>query len=179
MHNNKRRLIEGWIDKASNQLRAAKEHLKSPLQYSESIEASQECVELSIKSILLLLDIKFSQSHGWAQDKKQFADIARQIQERQLFDKLAAAYVDQIIPLPRLLFLVNFWAHFYITAKYGLEVGYLASAKDIFKKEEADLAVLHAEECLRAVRHLAHEAANRLAALLYVDAIERREERGN
>ena len=166
MHNNKRRLIEGWIDKASNQLRAAKEHLKSPLQYSESIEASQECVELSIKSILLLLDIKFSQSHGWAQDKKHFADIARQIQERQLLDRLTDQYLDHIIRLPRLLFLMNFWAQFYITAKYGFEAEHLASAQDLFNKEEANLAVRHAGECYRAASDLRYLSEDKLAAVL-------------
>jgi hypothetical protein len=35
---------------------------------------------------------------------------------------------------------MNFWAQFYITAKYGLEAGYLAPAKDLFKKEEAELS---------------------------------------
>ncbi|RLC64267.1 MAG: hypothetical protein DRI48_07755 [Chloroflexi bacterium] len=52
MHSGKHRVIEGWIDKARNQLQAAKEYLKSRTQYSESIEASQECIELSVKAIL-------------------------------------------------------------------------------------------------------------------------------
>ena len=70
MTNNKRRMIEGWIDKASNQLQAAKEHSKFFTQYSEAIQAAQECIELSVKSILLLIDITFPRGHGWEQDSK-------------------------------------------------------------------------------------------------------------
>lgn len=57
--------------------------------------------------------------------------------------------------LPRLLFLINFWSQFYKAAKYGLEAGYLAPANDLFKKkEEADLAVQHAQECYQAAAYL-------------------------
>jgi HEPN domain-containing protein len=69
MTSNKRTTtIEGWIDKASNQLQAAREHSKFPTQYSETIQAAQECVELSVKSILSLLNVTFPPSHGWEQD---------------------------------------------------------------------------------------------------------------
>jgi HEPN domain-containing protein len=166
MTKSKRRTIEGWIDKASNQLQAAREHLKSTVQYSEAIQAAQECIELSVKSTLSLLDITFSLSHGWEQDKKQFIDIAEQIQKKQLIDKLTAQYLNHIVNLPRLLFLVNFWAQFYIAAKYGFEAGYLAPAKDLFKKEEAELAIQHAQECYQAASHLRYLSEDKMAALL-------------
>jgi HEPN domain-containing protein len=166
MTSNKRRMIEGWIDKASNQLQAAEGHSKFYTQYSEAIQAAQECIELSVKSILLLLDITFSHSHGWEQDKKQFATIAEQIQKKQLIDKLTAQYLNHIVNLPRFLFLANFWAQFYNTAKYGLEAGYLAPAKDLFKKEEAELAVQHARECYDAASHLRHLDEDKMAVLL-------------
>jgi HEPN domain-containing protein len=165
MNTTKRKTIEGWIDKASNQLQAAREHLKS-FRYSEAIEAAQECVELSVKSILSLLDIRYSRSHEWAPDKKEFAAIAQQIQERQLLDKLAKQYLDSIVRLQRLLFLMNFWAQFYITAKYGFEAEYLASARDLFEKEEAELAVQHADECYRAASQLRYLDEDKLAALV-------------
>jgi HEPN domain-containing protein len=154
MTKTKRKMIEGWIDKASNQLQAAKEHSKYSYRYSEAIEAAQECIELSVKSILSLLGVKFPPSHGWEQDKKQFAEIAAQIQEKQLIERLATQYLNHFVSLPRLLFLVNFWAQFYVTAKYGFEAGHLASAQDLFKKEEADLAAQHAQECYQAASYL-------------------------
>ena len=77
-------MLEGWIDKASKHLQIAKQHSESIYNCSETIEAAQECLELSGKSILSLFNIKFSHNHGWAQDKKQFAEIATQIQKRQI-----------------------------------------------------------------------------------------------
>lgn len=166
MTNNKRTTIEGWIDKASNQLQAARGYSRLFTQYSEAIQAAQECVELSVKSILSLLDVTFPPSHGWEQDKKQFAAIAEQIQKKQLVDKLTAQYLNHIVNLPRLLLLVNFWAHFYTTAKYGFEAGYLASAKDLFKREDVELAVHHAQECYQAASQLRYLSKDKMAALL-------------
>jgi len=119
MDKRKCRIIEGWIDKAANQLQAAKEHLKSYTRHSEAIEASQECIELSVKSILSLLDIRYSSSHGWEQDKKQFADIAKQIQERRLLDKLATQSLGHIVRLPRLLLLERTVASSHIQEETG------------------------------------------------------------
>lgn len=165
MDKSKRKTIEGWIDKASNQLQAAREPLKL-VRYSEAIEAAQECIELSVKSILSLLNIEYSRSHGWSPDKKEFDKMAQQIQERQLLDKLANQYLDHTIRLPRMLFLIFFWAQFYITAKYGFETGYLASARDLFKKEEAELAVQHARECYQAAHQLRYLNEDKLAVLV-------------
>ena len=144
MNKTKRKTIEGWIDKASNQLTAARDHVKSVGRYSEAIQAAQQCVELSVKSILSLLDVHYSRSHEWAPDKKEFAAIAEQIQQRGLLEGLVGQNLEYAIRLPRLLFLLNFWAQFYITAKYGFEAEHLSSAQDLFEKEEADLAVRHA-----------------------------------
>lgn len=166
MDKSKRKTMEGWIDKASNQLQVAREHSKSFNRYSEAIEAAQECVELSVKSILSLLDVKYPRGHEWAPDKKEFAAIVQQIQERQLLDKLAKQHLDRTIRLPRLLFLMNFWAQFYITAKYGFEIEHLASAHDIFNKEEAELAVKHADECYRTASQLRYLNEDKLAALV-------------
>ncbi len=163
MNKTKRKTIEGWIDKASNQLLTAKEHLRAS-RYSEAVEAAQECVELSVKSTLLFLNIKYSPSHGWTPDRKEFSNIAQQIQERQLLDKLAKQYLSHI-RLPRLLFLMNFWAQFYTTAKYGFEVEHLASAGDLFRKEEAELAIRHADESNQAAFQLRYLDDDKLAAL--------------
>jgi len=123
MNKAKRKTIEGWIDKASNQLQAARDHLKSYARYSEAIQASQECIELSVKSILSLLDIEYPRKHWWDPDKQDFNNIATQIQKRHIQDGLTAQHLQHDVRLPRLLLLVNFWAQFYTVAKYGFEVG--------------------------------------------------------
>ncbi len=110
MDDTQRKTIEGWIEKASNQLQVAREHLQSsPYRSSEAIQAAQQCVELSVKSILSLLRVKYPKAHEWAADKEPFATIARQIQERKLLEKLASQHLDHSIPLPRLLLLMSFW----------------------------------------------------------------------
>ena len=163
MDNSKRKIIEGWIDKAGHQVQAAKDHLKSYYRYSECIEASQECVELSVKSILSLLGIEYPLSHGW--NRKEFSRIAKQIQERQLLDKIKKQNLYHSSRLPRLLLLANFWAQFYLPAKYGFEAGYLAPAQDLFEKQEAELAVQHAEECYRTASELRYLSEDKLAAI--------------
>lgn len=141
------------------------------------MEASQECIELSVKSILSLFNIKYPPSHGWNQDKRQFAEIAKQICERGLLERIAAYYLDTAVPLPRLLFLMNFWAQFYITAKYGFEAEDLASAKDLIRREEAELAVKHADECYRAVLQVLSLQEDRLSDIIgpYKDANSKKE----
>lgn len=164
MDKTKRQTIEGWIDKASNQLRTAESELESH-RYSESIQASQVCIELSVKSILSLMDIQYPPKHKWKQDSQEFAQIAKQVQGRRLLEKLAEQNLSFIVRLPRLLFLANFWAQFYIAAKYGFEVGYLASAKDLFDQGEADLGVRHAKECYRAASELRYLSEDKLATI--------------
>ena len=164
MDKSKRKVIEGWIDKAWNQLQAARDHLKS-FQYSESVEASQECVELSVKSILSLLEIEYPLKHSW--NREEFSSIAKQIQERQLLDKLTAQSLYYGPRLPRLLLLMNFWAQFYLPAKYGFEDGYLAPAQDLFQRQEAELATKHADECYYAASELRHLGGDKLAVLLH------------
>jgi len=146
MDKNKRRTVEGWISKASNHLDAAKEHLKPPFRASDSIQASQVCVELSVKAILTFLGITYPPSHGWG--RKELAEIAKKIEERDLIKRLEMQ--RRYLRLPRLLFLANFWSQFYLEAKYGLEAGYLAPAQELFEMEDAALGVSHAETCLQA-----------------------------
>ena len=163
MDKSKRRVAEGWIDKAANQLSAARNHFNSYMQFSECIEACQECVELSVKSILTLLNVEYSANHGW--DKEQFSKIAKQIQDSRLVDKLVERNFGHI-RLPRLLLLANFWAQFYLPAKYGFQSGYLAPAQALFDREEAALAIQHAEECHRAafvLRYLSEDELSTLA----------------
>lgn len=166
MNDNQRKTIEGWIDKASNQLEVAKELSKSLYRCSETIEAAQECVELSVKSTLSLLRVKYPPTHEWAPDKKPFVAIVQQIQERHLLEKLASQHLDYTVPLPRLLLLMNFWGQFYLASKYGFEAEHFASAKDLFKSEEAKLAVQHAEECYRAASALRYYNRAKLVVLL-------------
>lgn len=171
MHGGQRKTIEGWIDKASNQLQTANAHAKSPYRCSEAVQAAQECIELSVKSVLSLLGIEYPRAHEWAPEKKPFAEIAQQISEKRLVEKLASQSLGHSVALPRLLLLMNFWGQFYLSAKYGFEVEHLASAQDLFRTEEAKLAVQHADECYRAASALRYYDKDKLAALLAEKAV--------
>ena len=98
--------LEGWRDKAQKQLRIADDCLKRH-EYSESIQASQESIELSVKSLLSLLKIEFPLSHEWKPENKPFDKITSQIKERKIIEKIEDAYLSNI-RLPRLLFIFNF-----------------------------------------------------------------------
>lgn len=151
MIRSRRRTIEGWVDKAGNHLEAAENHLKSFYRYSEAIQAAQQCVELSVKSILSLLEVEYKLKHRW--DRKDFVNIAEQVECRQILDKLEEKNLYNCSRLPRLLLLANLWGHFYLPAKYGF-ARKLAPAQDLFEKAEAELAVKHARECHRAASEL-------------------------
>jgi len=159
---NQRRIIEGWIDKAWNHLKTSREHLKQ-YNYSESIEASQECIELLAKSLLTFFEIKYPKRHGW--NKKEFSDIVNQIQKKKLLDKLKEHNLEYI-KLPRLLFLANFWAQFYLPTKYGFEDGYWATSQELFGKEEAALAEKHASECFQATTNLRYFTQEKINEIL-------------
>jgi len=50
------RMVNGFLKRADHRLEDAKSHLdKGYEHYAESVSASQECIELSIKSVFLLL----------------------------------------------------------------------------------------------------------------------------
>ena len=160
----KRKTLEGWIDKARNNLASATEKHKTFYQDSECVQDAQECVELSVKSLLALLEIDFPPAHGWT--KERLEKIAQQIRDRQILERLEKAGILDSVRLPRLLFLANFWSQFYVQAKYGMEAGYLASAKDLIGSVEADVAVKHAQECFSAVCVAWCLDEERLAALV-------------
>ncbi len=163
MDESKRRMVEGWLDKASAHLEMAMQHAKSSYRITESIQASQLCVELSVKAVLTILGIDYPASHGW--DQKQLAKIAAQVQDKKLLHRLAEQNLGYI-RLPRLLILVNFWEQFYIQAKYGIEASNLAPPQDLFDSEDAELAVRHAEQCISAATDLRYLSNERLAAIL-------------
>jgi len=165
MDKNLRKKLEGRKDKASKQLRIADECLKRN-EYSESVQASQESIELSIKTILSLLAIEFPTSHEWKPESKQFENIAIQIRDRKIVERIDDAHLYNL-RLPRLLFIFNFWGQFNTVAKYGYEKGDLASARDLFIfDDEAKLAFKHANECDMALTNLFYLPQDRLDSIV-------------
>jgi HEPN domain-containing protein len=142
MDKNQRNTIEGWISKADNQLSVARQH-HSRFEHSECVQAAQQCIELSIKAVSAFLCLDYPRTHGWKHE--ELARVVEQIQAKPLVDRLAELGLP--VRLPRLLLIAKFWGELYILAKYGIQDRLLASARDLFEREEAELSIKHAEEC--------------------------------
>jgi len=125
-------MAESFLKRARNKLDEAEEHLKKR-HYSESISASQECIELSIKAIFLLCQKEYPKRHEFKEE--EFEAIFKKIPEKL-----------EYLEFPRIYLYALFWQTFYTVAKYGFEkIG--VGAEKLFKKEETELALKHAEEC--------------------------------
>lgn len=127
---------ESWLRRANNKLDEARNQLKQKCNYSESVSASQECIELSIKSIFSIAEIEFTKTH--------------EIKDEE-FERLLDNIPDDLkfYNYPRIYLLSEFWSYFYITAKYGFEKLKIGSDK-LFNGKEANLALEHANECYNA-----------------------------
>jgi HEPN domain-containing protein len=125
-------MAESYLKKAWNKLKEAKTHLEN-WNYPESISVSQECIELSVKSIFLLLQEKYPKKHEFKEE--EFEQILSKIPEK-------LKYLD----FPKVYLYSKFWSNFHTVAKYGLEeIG--VGADKLFEKEEAELALKHAKRC--------------------------------
>lgn len=122
-------MAQSFLSRAYNKLGGAKGNLDK-LHYPESISASQECIELSIKSIFLLFK------------EKEFEKTLEKIPEEII-------YLD----FPKLYLYSKLWESFYTVAKYGFEkLG--VGADKLFEKEEANLAYKHSGKCRTAANIL-------------------------
>lgn len=124
---------QSWLQRANNKLDEARSQSKK-FNYSESVSASQECIELSIKAIFSITEIEFAKEHK-----------IKEGEFKKLLEKIPND-LKNIYNYPRIFLLSEFWSYFYITAKYGLEKLKIGSDK-LFTNKEANLALEHAEEC--------------------------------
>ena len=127
-------MAESFLHRAWNKLDEAREHLKK-FNYPESISASQECIELSVKAIFLLFQKEYPRKHEFREE--EFENILKMIPA-----KLKYKYLD----IAKVYLYSKFWLQFYTVAKYGLEKLGIGADK-LFEKEEADLALKHADRC--------------------------------
>ena len=132
-------MAESFLKRANNKLDEAEQHLKS-WHYPESISASQECIELSIKAIFMLLQEEYPKRHEFKED--EFEAILEKIPEK-------LRHLD----FPKIYLYSKFWLNFYTVAKYGLEKLGVGPEK-LFEKEEAELALKHADKCYSAASQL-------------------------
>ncbi len=134
-------MAESFLMRASKKLSEAEGYLAGPLpNRPESISASQECIELSIKAVFLLLKAKYPKRH-WFKDE-EFEELLERVPEE-------LKHLDFL----RLFLCSKFWSAFYDVAKYGDEKLGVGPEK-LFKREEAELAIRHARECFHVADRL-------------------------
>jgi len=130
-------MAESFCRRASTKRDEARGQLTQKFNYPESISASQESMEFSIKAIFLYLEEKYRKTHEFSEE--QFMKILGKIPEE-----------CKHYNFPRLLLLTKFWSKFYEIAKYGNEKLGVGPEK-LFKEKEAKMALEHANECYYAV----------------------------
>jgi HEPN domain-containing protein len=135
------KMAESFLKRAWNKLDEAKNQLKS-YRYPESLSASQECIEMSIKGIFLLLQEKYPKKHEF--EEEEFVALLEKVPKNPEFEYLN---------FPQLYLFSKFWSNFYTVAKYGYEKLGIGPEK-LFEKEEAELALKHADKCLHAANRL-------------------------
>jgi HEPN domain-containing protein len=132
-------MAESFLSRASHKIDEAEEHLKW-MRYPESISSSQECIELSIKAMFLLLTADYPKRH-----------IFKDEEFEALFEKVPKEL--SYLEFPRLFLCSKFWSSLYEVAKYGDERLGVGPEK-LFGKEEAELALTHAKKCWSATQTL-------------------------
>lgn len=123
---------ESFLRRARTKLDEGKEQLQK-CNYAESVSASQESIEFSVKTLFLVCSVNFPKSHE-----------VKELPFAKLIARIPAAACN-VYNFPRVLLLARFWHGFYLVAKYGFEELKVGADK-LLKKEEAELATKHAQE---------------------------------
>lgn len=134
--------------RARNKLQEAEILLREG-HYPESVSASQECIELSMKSTFYILIGDSPKEHTF---------------RREVFEKVIVKVPEELRHLiySKLYFYDSFWSSFYTIAKYGLEDLKIGPEK-LFEKEEAQLSLKHADICRFAAKQLENYVNSQLA----------------
>jgi len=132
-------MAESFLERSRKKLWEAEDYSKKA-NYAESISASQESIELSVKAIFLLMQERYPKRH-WFKDEEF----------ETLFDRLPKEL--DAIRFRRAFLHSKFWSDYYGLAKYGDEKLGIGPEK-LFRREDAELALVHARECRDVAREL-------------------------
>jgi len=100
------------------------------------------------------MGLDFPKLHQLLVEKKRGKEILENV--KKLLQSDFPKYFAYKEELPRVVFLTYFWAQFYPIAKYGIDELNLPP-DELFKKEEAELAVSHAELCVKVANDLLNQ----------------------
>jgi len=140
---------ENLVRKAESYLSQAKGEIKEVLpSYSNIVSLCQLAIELSGKAIFKVMDLEYPREHQLLLEKNK-----RELMQAtlELFRKEFPKYFAYKEEIPRVIFLTYFWYNFRTLANYGL--GDLPPDR-FFTKDEAELALKHAERCVSVAQSL-------------------------
>jgi HEPN domain-containing protein len=136
---------ENLIKKARDLVSQAENEFKSPLpSYSNVIYLCQTAIELSGKAIFKIMGLDFPREHQLLFEREK-RKVRPEINE--LLQQKFPEYFTRKDEIPRVIFLTYFWDQFYTIGKYGIEEMNFSPDK-LFEKEEAQLAINHANYCV-------------------------------
>ena len=124
-----------FLSRAGNKLEEAKTSQKA-MHNPESISSSTECIEMSLKAIFLLVTETYPKGHEFSEAEFEVA-LAKMPEQLEFMN------------FGRLYLLHKLWSTFDSVAKYGFDTFGVGPEK-VFQKDEAALAIKHAEECRHA-----------------------------
>ncbi len=142
---------ENLINKAKGLVEKAEKELQGYFgSYSNIILWCQEAIELCGKAIFKIMNLDFPKEHQllFSPRKSEVRPVVRELLKKE-FPKYFA-YREEI---PRVIFLTYFWHNLYTIAKYGLSDVDVSPDK-LFSKEDAELALKHAKDCIKVANNL-------------------------
>ncbi len=141
---------ENLVEKARNLVENAEKELQKCFGTCSNVVLScQQATELCAKAIFKATGLDFPKEHQllFDQRKKVRPEVIELLKKE--FPK-NFVYRDKI---PRIIFLTYFWHSFYAIAKYGLNDANIPPDK-LFSREDAELALKHAKECIEVADNL-------------------------
>ena len=108
------------------------ERLTKISRHAEAVQRAREAIELSAKSVFLLLGRAYPRRHAFTEE--EFLAVIADVPTELKYPRF-----------PRLYLLHRFWAAFYTTSKYRYEA-LEVPAGEVFGSDEAKLAIRHGHE---------------------------------
>ncbi len=147
------------IEKAEHLVSRGEEELKKgvSIPYSNVISWCQRAIELSGKAIFKIMGLDFPKEHQLLFEKKKKAkeekrgDIEPVKKLLQKVQEEFPGYLRLDKAILRVIFLTYFWYNFHTIATYGVND---ISPDEFFHREDAELALKHAKDCLSDVNRL-------------------------
>lgn len=142
------------VDKAEQNLKNARENADNLPHSSQSnvVKNSQLCMEQSIKSLFLFVDMTFPEIHEISLEEELVKNLIRKANHGEFPDRFPDSDIEK---LPRLVTATHMWSTAYQSSKYPVQYEDLTiKSDDVFSVDDARKAVADAEDCYYVAVHM-------------------------